>query len=69
VRGKSFARAAALCQVVGSARWGQHEMVALLLERGADPVKSGAPWATPLAWARRKRREAMARQLEARSSA
>ena len=29
-------------------------MVALLLERGADPNKSGAPWATPLAWARKK---------------
>src|SRR5262249_37702930 len=37
-----------------AARWGQREMVAFLLERGADPNKSGAPWATPLAWARKK---------------
>jgi hypothetical protein len=29
-------------------------MVALLLESGADPNKSGAPWATPLAWAQKK---------------
>jgi ankyrin repeat protein len=46
-----------------AARWGQLEMVAFLLERGADPVKSGAPWATPLAWARRKGHEAIAREL------
>ncbi len=37
-----------------AARWGNREMVKLLLERGADVNKSGAPWATPLAWARRK---------------
>jgi hypothetical protein len=37
-----------------AARWGHREMVALLLERGADPNTSGAPWATPLAWARKK---------------
>ncbi|UVI29291.1 ankyrin repeat domain-containing protein [Paenibacillus spongiae] len=37
-----------------AARWGQREMVALLLARGADPNKSGAPWATPLAWAQKK---------------
>ena len=37
-----------------AARWGQREMVAFLLERGADPNTSGAPWATPLAWARKK---------------
>jgi ankyrin repeat protein len=37
-----------------AARWGRREMVALLLERGADPNRSGAPWATPLAWARNK---------------
>ena len=29
------------------------DLYALLLERGADPGKAGAPWATPLAWARR----------------
>jgi ankyrin repeat protein len=37
-----------------AARWGQREMVAFLLDRGADPNKSGAPWATPLAWAGKK---------------
>jgi ankyrin repeat protein len=37
-----------------AARWGHREMVGLLLERGADPNRSGAPWATPLAWARKK---------------
>jgi hypothetical protein len=30
-------------------------MAALLLERGADPNRAGATWATPLAWARKKR--------------
>lgn len=34
--------------------WGKREIVTLLLERGAEPNKSGAPWATPLAWARKK---------------
>jgi uncharacterized protein len=34
--------------------WGQREMAALLLERGADPSKSGASWSTPLAWAHKK---------------
>ena len=37
-----------------AARWGHRKMVAFLLERGADPKKAGAPWATPLAWARKK---------------
>lgn len=37
-----------------AARWGHTEMVVFLLENGADPEKSGAPWATPLAWARKK---------------
>jgi len=37
-----------------AARWGRREIVALLLERGADVNKSGAPWATPLAWAQKK---------------
>jgi ankyrin repeat protein len=37
-----------------AARWGRREMVALLLERGADPNASGAPWSAPLTWARRR---------------
>jgi uncharacterized protein len=37
-----------------AARWGRREMAALLLRRGADPNKAGAPWATPLAWTRKK---------------
>lgn len=37
-----------------AARWGHREIVELLLERGADPNKAGAPWATPLAWAQKK---------------
>ena len=38
-----------------AARWGRREMVTFLLDRGADPDASGAPWSTPLAWARKKR--------------
>jgi uncharacterized protein len=52
-----------------AARWGRREMVALLLDRGADLNKSGAPWATPLAWARKKGHadiEADLRQADAR---
>jgi uncharacterized protein len=37
-----------------AAHWGKREMVAFLRERSADPNTSGAPWATPLAWARKK---------------
>ena len=37
-----------------AARWGQKEMSAYLLSKGADPNKAGAPWATPLAWAKKK---------------
>jgi len=37
-----------------AARWGRQDMVAFLLERGADPNLAGASWATPLAWARKK---------------
>ena len=37
-----------------AARWGQREMVAFLLERGADPTAAGDAWATPLAWATKK---------------
>jgi ankyrin repeat protein len=35
-----------------AARRGQVALVRFLLDRGADPNLSGAPWATPLAWAR-----------------
>ena len=37
-----------------AARWGRFEMVEFLLEQGADPNKSGAAWAAPLAWAKKK---------------
>ena len=37
-----------------AAHFGRQEVVALLLERGADPNKAGALWASPLAWARKK---------------
>ena len=37
-----------------AAHWGKGEVVRLLTERGADVNKAGAPWATPLSWARRK---------------
>lgn len=37
-------------------RWGRVALVELLLARGADPIEAGAePWATPLAWAERRR--------------
>lgn len=35
-------------------KWGNVDMVKYLLEQGADPNKAGAPWAMPLAWARKK---------------
>jgi uncharacterized protein len=37
-----------------AARFGHADIVAFFIERGADVMKSGAPWATPLAWARRR---------------
>jgi ankyrin repeat protein len=37
-----------------AARWGHIEMVKYLLQQGADPNKSGASWAMPLAWAKKK---------------
>jgi len=37
-----------------AARWGHSEMVEFLLKQGADPNKSGASWATPLAWTQKK---------------
>jgi ankyrin repeat protein len=52
-----------------AARWGNIDVVALLLERGADPNKASAAWAKPLSWAQKKRHgevEAMLRQAGAR---
>jgi hypothetical protein len=46
-----------------AARWGKREIVALLLDRGADANKAGAPWATPLAWARKKGHAAIGTDL------
>jgi ankyrin repeat protein len=38
-------------------RWGRLELVTLLVERGADPIEADAkPWATPRAWAEKKKR-------------
>lgn len=37
-----------------AARWGHIEMVKYLLDQGADLNKSGAFWATPLEWAKKK---------------
>jgi ankyrin repeat protein len=47
-----------------AARWGHAKMVAFLLERGADTNKAAAPWATPLAWARKKGFRIIASDLE-----
>jgi ankyrin repeat protein len=46
-----------------AARRGQRALVELLLERGADPNLGGAPWATPLAWARKRGHEHVAGML------
>jgi ankyrin repeat protein len=46
-----------------AARWGRREMVAFLLERGADPDAAGAPWARPLTWALRKGQDHVAATL------
>ena len=46
-----------------AAKWGNRDVVTLLLERGADPNKAGAEWATPLAWAKRKGRAEIASDL------
>jgi ankyrin repeat protein len=37
-----------------AARWGQKELVKLLIERGADVNNAGASWAKPLVWAKKK---------------
>jgi ankyrin repeat protein len=50
-------------------RWGQAELVELLLERGADPVEADAePWATPAAWAEKRKHDAILETLRARKS-
>jgi ankyrin repeat protein len=49
-------------------RWGRIELAKLLLERGADPVEADAePWATPLAWAEKKRHRDIVALLQERS--
>jgi ankyrin repeat protein len=41
-------------------RWGRVELVALLLERGADPIEADAePWARPQAWAEKTNQAAV----------
>jgi ankyrin repeat protein len=46
-----------------AARRGQLAMVDVLLNRGADAERAGAPWATPSAWARKKGQAAVAARL------
>lgn len=48
-----------------AARFGKREMVEFLLDRGANPNASGAPWATPLEWARKKGHTDIESQLRA----
>jgi ankyrin repeat protein len=48
-----------------SARRGQLAMVEFLLTRSADVHRGGMPWATPLAWARKKGHDAVADRLRA----
>jgi ankyrin repeat protein len=50
-----------------AARRGQVAMVELLLQRGADPVAAGAPWAAPLAWAEKKGHQRIADMLRSGS--
>lgn len=51
-----------------AARQGHREVVAFLLARGANPRSAGAPWATPLAWARARGHDAIARDLQRASA-
>ena len=46
-----------------AARRGQHALVKLLLESGADPLAAGASWAVPLTWAERKGHTRVAEML------
>lgn len=45
-------------------REGHVELVKLLLDCGADPDKSGTPWSTPLAWARKKNHDEVENLLQ-----
>jgi len=48
-------------------RWGQVELVKLLLERGADPVENDAePWALPIAWAEKRGHHEIVEMLRGR---
>jgi hypothetical protein len=46
-------------------RRGQGDLVRFLLDRGADPDLAAAPWAAPMAWARKKGFEDIAATLRA----
>jgi hypothetical protein len=47
-------------------RWGRSELVALFLERGADPVEVDAEdWARPEAWAKTRGHRAILARLRA----
>ncbi len=46
-----------------AARWGHQDLAAFLLERGANPQGGGAPWATPLARARKAENKKLADML------
>jgi ankyrin repeat protein len=46
-----------------AARRGQRTLVAFLLQRGADPTLAAAPWAMPVAWARKRGHEDIAAML------
>ena len=48
-----------------AARRGQRALVEFLLTRGANPDAAGAPWATPLSWARRYGHDEIADMLRA----
>jgi hypothetical protein len=52
-----------------AARWGRRPLVEMLLSRGANPNTSGAPWSTPLAWARAKGHAEIERMLVAAGAA
>jgi ankyrin repeat protein len=51
-----------------AARWGQRAMVEFFLQHGADPNAAAAPWATPLAWARKKGHREIELQLQSATS-